>query len=247
MKFTLTIILTIFSLTNSNSFKSEQLKYSRVREAYSEKENGIIKLLESKDLKIEELEVYLRAFKFGKKIQLWGKNKTDQKFKLIKEYKVCRKSGTLGPKREQGDLQVPEGFYHIDRFNPYSNFHLSLGINYPNASDKILGVEGNLGGDIFIHGSCVTVGCLPVTDDQIKELYLFCLEAKNNGQINIPVTIFPAMLSNKNLDVLLKKYPVDSDKTNLWKELKLVYDLFNQTKKLPEIQFLSNGRHEVKP
>lgn len=247
MKIILTFAFLFQTISMSSDFKAQQLKYSRVREAYSEKQKGINELLESKNLKITELEVYLRAFKFGKKIQLWGKNKSDRKFKLIKEYKVCRKSGKLGPKREQGDLQVPEGFYHIDRFNPYSNFHLSLGINYPNTSDKILGVKGKLGGDIFIHGSCVTVGCLPITDDQIKELYLFCLEARNNGQSTIPVTLFPAMLSDKNLDVILKKYQGDTDKANLWKELKLAYDLFNQTKELPSVRFLSDGRHKITP
>ena len=47
-------------------------------------------------------------------------------------------SGTTGPKRAEGDYQVPEGFYYINEFNPNSKYHLSLGLNYPNASDKIL-------------------------------------------------------------------------------------------------------------
>ncbi|MBI9058486.1 MAG: L,D-transpeptidase family protein [Labilibaculum sp.] len=245
MKFILAILLTTFTLTNTDSFKSDQKRYSRVREAYTEKEQGIKDLLKSKNIKIENLEIYLRAFKKEKKIQLWGKNKSDQKFKLIKEYKICRNSGKLGPKRTKGDLQVPEGFYHIDRFNPYSNFHLSLGINYPNPSDKTLGTKDNLGGDIFIHGSCVTIGCLPITDEQIKELYLFCIEAKNNGQNTIPVTIFPTVMSDENYDSLLKKYKEDTDKTELWEELKLAYDIFNRTKEMPAIRFLSNGRHSI--
>ncbi|PXY02414.1 hypothetical protein DF185_07130 [Marinifilum breve] len=245
MKLILTLILTSFIVTNSSSFKSEQLKYPRVRDAYSEKENGILKLLEDKNIKIDELEVYLRAFKFGQKIQLWGKNKSDQKFKLIKEYKVCRKSGKLGPKRKQGDLQVPEGFYYIDRFNPASNFHLSLGINYPNQSDLFWADKTDPGGDIFIHGSRVTVGCLPITDDQIKELYIFCVEAKSNGQNQIPVHIFPAKLSNKNFEVLLSKYKTDTDKTNLWKVQKLAYDAFNKSRQIPEVKFLRNGMHKI--
>ncbi|WP_321297288.1 L,D-transpeptidase family protein [Marinifilum fragile] len=246
MKLVLTFILVLQSISMSSSFKSQQLKYSRVREAYAEKKNGILKLLDNKSIKIDELEVYLRAFKFGQKIQLWGKNKSDEKFKLIKEYKVCRKSGKLGPKRKQGDLQVPEGFYYIDRFNPASNFHLSLGINYPNQSDLFWADKTNPGGDIFIHGSCATVGCLPITDDQIKELYIFCVEAKNNGQKKIPVHIFPAKLSNKNFDALVSKYKEDTDKTNLWKGLKLAYDTFNKSMQVPKIKFLSNGTHQVK-
>jgi Uncharacterized protein conserved in bacteria len=245
MKLVLTFILVLQSISMSSSFKSQQLKYSRVREAYAEKKNGILKLLDNKSIKIDELEVYLRAFKFGQKIQLWGKNKSDEKFKLIKEYKVCRKSGKLGPKRKQGDLQVPEGFYYIDRFNPASNFHLSLGINYPNQSDLFWADKTNPGGDIFIHGSCVTVGCLPITDDQIKELYIFCVEAKNNGQKQIPVHIFPAKLSDKNFDVLVSKHKEDQDKITVWKDLKSVYDSFNKTRQIPKVTFLKNGKHLI--
>ena len=71
-------------------------------------------------------------------------------------------SGTMGPKRLQGDYQVPEGFYYINEFNPNSNYHLHLGLNYPNASDKILSDSLRPGGDIYIHGSCVSIGCIPL-------------------------------------------------------------------------------------
>jgi murein L,D-transpeptidase YafK len=87
---------------------------------------------------------------------------------------------------------------------------------------------------------------LPITDDQIKELYIFCVEAKNNGQKQIPVHIFPAKLSDKNFEVLLSKYKDDTDKTNLWKALKLAYNSFNKSRQVPKIKFLSNGTHQVK-
>lgn len=240
------LILLIILLTTTDSFKKDQLRYSRVREAYTEKETIMKKLLSDKGIDSNNFQLYIRAFKFEKKIQLWAKDQAHTRYKLIKEYKVCKRSGKLGPKRQQGDLQTPEGFYFIDRFNPYSNYHLSLGINYPNASDKILGVKGNLGSDIFIHGSCVTIGCLPITDDQIKELYIFCVEAKNNGQTKIPVHIFPARLGNKNTELLLNKYKEDTDKINLWKALKLAYDSFNASGTVPKVQFLSDGKHNIK-
>ena len=168
-----------------------------------------------------------------------------QKYSLIKTYEVCRTSGRLGPKRKEGDLQTPEGFYHINRFNPKSAFHLSLGINYPNTSDKILGVKSKLGGDIFIHGACVTVGCLPITDDQIKELYIFCVEAKNNGQARIPVTIFPSKLTDNEYQRLTHTCNSDSDNMGLWTDLKKGYEIFNETKRLPSIGFLKSGRHSI--
>lgn len=235
----------LLSTSMSDSFKLDQKRYSRVREAYAEKEQIILDLLKTKGIETKTLQIYLRAFKFGKKIELWAKNSSDDQYQLIKEYKVCSTCGKLGPKRQQGDMQIPEGFYFIDRFNPNSNYHLSLGLNYPNKSDQILGTKGKLGGDIFIHGSCVTIGCLPITDDHIKELYLFCIEAKNSGQSKIPVHIFPTIFSDRNMNVLKVKYAKDTDKLILWNSLEEAYHQFNETKQIPKIRFLNNGTHIV--
>lgn len=240
------VALAIFAFSpGSDSFKNEQLRYSRVRQAYADKENSMQNLLSEVAINRNQLEIYLRAFKHEKELELWGKNKSTGTFKLIKKYSICESSGTIGPKRKQGDYQVPEGYYHINIFNPFSTFYLSLGVNYPNKSDKILGVKNKLGGDIYIHGSCVTIGCLPITDDQIKELYIFCVEARNNGQQKIPITFFPARLSNEMFDLLKKEFGEEIDKINLWTDLKKGYDFFNTHKKLPAIQFLPNGRHQV--
>jgi murein L,D-transpeptidase YafK len=235
----------IFLSFKPDSFKDDQLKYPRVRQAYKDKEASMNSLFSEHSLDKNNLRIYLRAYKDEKKIELWAKNSSDATYKLIKEYNICRTSGKTGPKRERGDRQIPEGFYHINRFNPYSNFYLSLGLNYPNRSDKILGVKNNLGGDIFIHGSCVTIGCLPIQDDPIKELYIICIEAKNSGQITIPVTIFPTELNDTNFNKIKRKYSDDSNKINLWADLKKGYDTFNKTKKLPSVGFLNSGRHNV--
>ncbi len=229
-----------------NSFKSDQLRYPRVRDAYNEKLIYVKGLLEDNSIEIANLEIYIRAFKKEKVIELWGKNKNNPSFILIISFEVCQTSGTLGPKRKQGDLQIPEGFYHIDRFNPASNFHLSLGLNYPNYSDRILGERGNLGGDIFIHGDCVTIGCLPITDNKIKELYIMAVEAKNNGQEKIPVTIFPSIPSGLDFMDLLSKNAMPDEVKVLWNDLQKAYDLFQENKTLPEVEFLSDGSHEVK-
>lgn len=249
MKYSIQILLLLFTLSSFQSltFKGEQLRYARVRQAYKEKEDGMLKLLKANGIEKSQLQLYLRAFKKEKVIELWAKNQPDKQFTLIKTYGVCHTSGELGPKRMQGDFQIPEGFYHINRFNPYSHYYLSLGINYPNPSDKILGVKNKLGGDIFIHGSCVTIGCLPITNDKIKDLYVFCVEAKNNGQSKIPVTIFPSKLTESEYLSLTKSYIKEKDKMNLWADLKKAYEIFNRTRQLPEIEFLSTGRHHVRP
>ncbi len=229
---------------NAQAFKAEQVRYSRVKTAYDEKEASIKEKLKSNNIRISELEILLRYYKSEKELQLWGKNKSDNSFILLKTFKACSSSGKIGPKRKQGDLQTPEGFYFVDRFNPSSNYYLSLGINYPNYSDKILGVKSNLGGDIFIHGKCVTIGCIPITDDLIKELYVYCVEAKNNNN-KINVVIFPAKLTATNYTELINLYNGDNDKINLWKDLKIEYDYFETNKKLSKIQFLSTGRHKI--
>ena len=141
----------------------------------------------------------------------------------------------------QGDEQVPEGFYYIDRFNPMSKFYLSLGLNYPNRSDKRKGKAGSLGGDIFIHGSCVTIGCLPMTDTHIKEIYLLAVHAKNNGQSKIPVYIFPFKMTDQNMATYKARYKDNKELTLFWENLKPGYDKFTKYHRELDIEVAENG------
>ena len=77
-------------------------------------------------------------------------------------------------------------------------YHLSLGINYPNASDRILSDSEKPGGSIYIHGHCVSTGCIPISDEPIEELYVIAGAAKSRGQEFIPVHIFPIKYNVKN-------------------------------------------------
>lgn len=245
----LSISLLVFmwlSCPGQSGFKESQLNYSRVREAYRQEGENIDQILESQGLTATDLELYLLAFKEEKKLEVWARNKESEKFNLLHSYDICRTSGVPGPKRKQGDLQIPEGFYHISAYNPWSRFFLSMCINYPNPSDRILGVQGRLGGDICIHGACVTIGCLPLTDALIRQLYLLCVEAKNNGQSKIPITIYPARLNLENYHRLTEKYGNDEDRMNLWTDLRAAYTLFQSEHRFPEIIFLSNGRHSIR-
>ena len=102
--------------------------------------------------------------------------------KVLKRYDIELGFEPNGDKKVAGDGKTPEGHYLIDRRNPDSNFHLSLGINYPSKKDvaeaRALGKDP--GGDIFIHGqgNLLTLlrpdwtwGCIAVTDDEIEEIY----------------------------------------------------------------------------
>lgn len=203
---------------------------------------SLIKELQTTDIQPNTTRIFLRAFKQEQKLEAWVKSKNDQKFQLFKTYDFCKTSGTLGPKRREGDLQIPEGFYHINRFNPKSKFHLSLGINYPNASDLVLSDKEKPGSDIFLHGGCVTVGCIPITDEKIRELYLLASFAKDAGQTQIPVHIFPFKMSNKNLNTLGSQ----NSNIDFWKNLQPIYHYFERNKSLPaSIQIMANGFYSI--
>ncbi|MGN6163006.1 MAG: L,D-transpeptidase family protein, partial [Flavisolibacter sp.] len=186
MKNLFAVIFFIFMATTGRtqgafaSFIDYQKGFTRPGDAWKRKEDTLQKQFAAKGLIWPAKYVYIRSFKYDGELEVWVKNQRKEPFKIFKTYKVCALAGTLGPKRMQGDYQVPEGFYYINEFNPNSTYYLSLGLNYPNASDKILSDSLHPGGDIYIHGSCVTVGCIPVTDKQIDEIYMLAASAKNS-------------------------------------------------------------------
>ncbi|MEN8156862.1 MAG: L,D-transpeptidase family protein [Bacteroidota bacterium] len=229
-----------------SGFRESQQRYPRVRQAYAEKWELLESMILEREIRRESLELYLVVYKYEKRLEAWGRNRGEQQFKLLKAYDICAVSGRLGPKRRQGDSQIPEGFYHINIFNPSSNFYLSLGLNYPNQSDRILSDREHPGGDIYIHGACVTIGCIPITDAMIKELYPLCVEARNNGQTRIPVTIYPAKMDPGNRGLLARARGETPDRSNLWEAMQQAYDLFQETHSFPSITFLSDGRHQVR-
>jgi murein L,D-transpeptidase YafK len=244
---TLLIVITIAAASESfsqTSFVSYQKASVRVDNAFNRKEDTLKKQFAKKGLQWPAKYVYIRSFKYDAQLEVWVKNEAKEQYKLFKSYKVCMQSGTMGPKRLQGDYQVPEGFYYINEFNPNSNYHLSLGLNYPNASDRILSDSLRPGGDIYIHGSCVSVGCIPLTDDEIEDIYVITSHAKANGQDFIPVHVFPVKYNvKKSMDYLglatknnqqLQKFAVD---------LKEAFDRFEEKKQVPLVMVNKKGQY----
>lgn len=111
---------------------------------------------------------------------------------LLKSYIFDLGFAPTGHKSKEGDGRTPEGGYHIDRRNPNSRFHLSLGISYPNENDIAFAKANGFdpGGDIFIHGTPTkwlgtpdwTWGCIAVQNDEMEEIYAM---VQNGTQINI--------------------------------------------------------------
>jgi murein L,D-transpeptidase YafK len=182
-------------------------------------------ILESRKLKYPPSKLLFRSFKKEKELEIWASNGSKSKLKLLKIYPVLAASGGAGPKRKEGDKQVPEGLYHIDRFNPKSRFHLSLRINYPNASDRVFADPDRPGGDIFIHGSNKSIGCLAMGDPAIEEIYTLARACPSK----IPVLI----LNARKVD----------EKTDLGKQLAKINRQFEKTHFVPRVRIDQDGNY----
>lgn len=140
--------------------------------------------------------ILLVGLKEERELELYAAG-NDGQLKFIRTYPVLGASGHAGPKLREGDFQVPEGVYKIESLNPNSAFHLALRVNYPNNFDKAQAEQegrSKLGGDIMIHGSNGSVGCLAMGDEVAEEL--FCLAAGKWPQ-DIKVLLCPCDLREK--------------------------------------------------
>lgn len=238
------LMLSVYGVQAQQSFLENQKLFPKVGVAFREKEEALKKEFEKKGLTYPAKYIFLRSFKLDSELEVWVKNNVNDTFRLFKSYRVCTLSGKMGPKRKEGDRQVPEGFYYINDFNPNSNYHLSLGLNYPNYSDKILSDAKKPGGDIYIHGSCLTIGCIPLTDEFIEEVYILCVNAKNAGQDFIPVHVYPVKFGNtRSMDYLGGVSLTDNSSQQFWVELKSAYDYFEKHHRLPVVLVDNKGKY----
>ena len=232
--------------SSHTSFIDYQKTFTRPDESFRRKEDTLQRQFEEKKLEWPAKYIYIRSFKYDSQLEVWVKNDIHEKFKLFKTYKVCALAGTLGPKRLEGDYQVPEGFYYINEFNPRSQYYLSLGLNYPNLSDRILSDSLRPGGAIYIHGSCVTVGCIPLTDQQIDEVYILAAHAKSQGQDYIPVHIFPIRYNVPRSVRYLENFSKDdADLKKFAARLEGAFNYFERNKQLPVIMINDKGEYAV--
>lgn len=230
------------ALQAQNEFATAQLNHPRVAEARS-REYLFRREFERRNIPFPPTEIFFRAFKKEGILEAWAKNNNGT-FEKIKEYTICAPSGKLGPKRKRGDLQVPEGFYYIKSFNPVSSYYLSLEVSYPNESDRILGGGSSLGGDIYLHGDCVSEGCLPLTNDKMKEVYWMATLARDNGQAQIPIHIFPYKFRNLKFHQLeVAKHYNNQRLINFWDNLRIGYDIFENNRTLPNVNVNGDGSY----
>ncbi len=239
------LFFTVVSFSQS-SFIDFQKSFSRVGYAMKMKEDTLRKQFAAANINWPPQQIYIRSFKYDSQLEVWVRNNNTEKFKLFKTYKVCAMAGSLGPKRLQNDYQVPEGIYYVNQFKPNSNYHLALGIDYPNESDRILSDSLSPGSGIYIHGNCITTGCIPILDNQIEEVYLLAAMAKSAGEDFIPVHIFSVRYNNpKSMQYLSRITKDNQDIQKFEVKMKDVYDYFEDHKTLPMIAINKKGEYMI--
>lgn len=214
------------------TFKDRQNQFPNVMQARLNQEARIESLFAAAGIPYPSQGLVMVAYKWERVLEVWSRGDSSVAYAVVRTYPFTAYSGTLGPKRRRGDGQIPEGFYLITQFYPVSPFHLALLVSYPNASDRILGEKPDLGGDICIHGNCVTIGCIPIGDSGIEELYTMCVDQRSQGR-DIPVYIFPCRMDSLAM-VELKSLAADNVKLYaFWENLRQGYDRFvNSCQKL---------------
>ena len=183
--------------------------------------------LDSKNM-VKELPILIRIFKEESELEVWKVDKSGR-FALLHTYPICRWSGDLGPKVEEGDRQAPEGFYTVtpDLMNPASHYHLSINTGFPNAYDR---ANGRSGASVMIYGDCASVGCYAMTDEQIIEIYSLAREAFFGGQRSLQIQAYPFRMTPLNM-----ARHRNSPHLAFWNVLKEGYDHFEVTRKEPKV------------
>jgi len=229
------VLLLAFSATIIFALKAVDLPSS------TRAENSIASVVPSlkKTLNERGLEygapIFIRIFKEPGILEVWIESNNGDYVKF-KTYDICTFSGDLGPKLKEGDNQSPEGFYFVTsrQLNPWSRFHLSFNLGFPNQYDR---THGRTGSALMVHGNCVSIGCYAMTDPYINEIYALAVAALQSGQPFFRVHAFPFELDTESL-INYKNhqwYP-------FWLNLKEGYDYFHKHKKPPNVEVV-NGQY----
>jgi len=200
---------------------------TRSKSAWINQGEWLFRRLREKGLRIGGA-VHIRIFKQSRELELYVRGR--EGFELYRTYPVCDMSGTLGPKRFEGDYQAPEGFYTVaaERLHPHSDFHLAFNLGYPNAFDR---AAGRTGSNIMIHGGCASNGCFAMTDYYMEQIYLLAEAALQNGQEDIGIEIYPFRMTEQNLAAHASSRWID-----FWRSLKPAHDHFAASGRPARIQ-----------
>ncbi|MBB3773343.1 murein L,D-transpeptidase YafK [Angulomicrobium tetraedrale] len=183
--------------------------------------------------------ILIRIYKQESELEVWKRTNRGT-YALLKTYPMCRWSGKLGPKTQEGDRQAPEGFYTITpaQLNPRSQFYLSFNLGYPNPLESALGYTGSA---LMVHGACTSAGCYAMTNNGVAEIYALGREALKGGQQSFPVQALPFRMTPAN-------FAAHRNDPNVafWRNLKEGVDYFNLTRQPPVVS-ACGGRYRFTP
>lgn len=211
---------------------------ARSRRVIEQVKPGLVAGFEERGL-VYGAPVFVRIFKEESELELWVQ--TGDWFVLFKTYDVCTwGEGTLGPKVRKGDGQAPEGIYFVTpgRMNPYSSYHLSFDLGYPNEYERF---QGWTGGALMVHGECVSIGCFAMTNPGIEEIYAVADAALRGGQKYFRVHVFPFRMTEENI-----KAHANEGWADFWSNLREGYDFFEKSHVPPEVT-VKEGRYVFEP
>ena len=209
--------------------------YELPTKAMKELSPQMLALLDQKHMP-KDSPILVRLFKEESELEVW-KQDTSGRYALLKVYPICRWSGDLGPKVQEGDRQAPEGFYSITPglMNPNSNYYLAINTGFPNAYDRANGRNGAL---LMIHGDCSSRGCYAMTDEQIGEIYSLARESFLGGQPSFQIQAYPFRMTPANL-----AHHRTNPSMAFWKMIKVGNDHFETSHLEPKVEVC--GRHYV--
>ncbi len=187
----------------------------------------LLALLQQKNMP-KHSPIILRTFKEEAELEVWKQDTTGH-FQILKTYPICRWSGDLGPKFNEGDRQTPEGFYAITpaQMNPNSNYYLAINTGFPNSFDK---ANNRTGSFLMIHGDCWSSGCYAMTDEQISEIYALARDTLLGGAASFQLQAYPFRLTPANL-----ARHRNSPNLAFWQMLKIGNDHFETTHLEPKV------------
>ncbi|MBU1336920.1 MAG: murein L,D-transpeptidase [Alphaproteobacteria bacterium] len=170
----------------------------------------------------------IRVFKQSSELEVWKRTDSGQ-YALVKTYAICKWSGALGPKIQEGDYQSPEGFYDVmpGHMNPKSAYWLSFNVGFPNKFDR---AWGRTGSNLMVHGDCKSVGCFAMTDEGVKELYALVRESFRGGNRSVQLQLLPFRMNDANLEA-----NAASPHLAFWRNLKEGTDIFDATRLPPAV------------
>jgi murein L,D-transpeptidase YafK len=198
------------------------------------------------------LEIYLQVFKKEEQVQVFARRRdSGDSFLPLWVFPVMGSPFTYppdgrekdaGPKTVQGDGKVPEGCYRLTWQNEWSDFYLGYLVSYPHGGDRIRRDRWQpgrgTGGAIVLHGDAVTIGCIPVGDSGIEELFLLLSRNGSTKKGYATLHIFPCRFDVPENEGILHRYgALRTELADFWNSLRPVYRYFEKYHRLPEIDF----------